>query len=51
MLSTHIVTVKIKFFKKKKTKTKNTVWRNTIAINNVLKNYKTIFSISSILKK
>jgi hypothetical protein len=27
------------------------MWRNTIAINNVLKNYKTIFSINLILKK
>jgi hypothetical protein len=29
------------------------MWRNTVAINNVLKkkNYKTKFSISSILKK
>ena len=34
-------------------KTKKTMRRNTVAINNVLKkkNYKTKFSISSILKK
>jgi hypothetical protein len=32
---------------------KKIMWRNTVAINNVLKkkNYKTKFSISSILKK
>jgi len=34
-------------------KQKKTMWRNTVAINNVLKkkNYKTKFSIGSILKK
>jgi len=37
----------------KKTKTKKTMWRNIVEINNVLKKkiYKTKFSISSILKK
>jgi len=37
----------------KKTKTKKIMWRNIVAINNVLnkKNYKTKLSICSILKK